>query len=757
MHTSATRKISVFLVVTLILSLLSVNVFAAGGITSGTGYTKASDVQYHKEGSYVANWGARGENAVFQTTYATAYYTGSYTYEALSANKGGTSQSNAASSDLYAALKAMMNAKSTHQTSYNETRDLYKYTDCLKNDTAHISCFYTGKTLNGEWDGGATWNREHTWPNSKGLNGSDENDIMMLRPTDKSANSGRGNKAYGESSSFFDPNGDLSSGSVRGDCARIMLYVYVRWGNTGNMWGSSGVMENLNVLLKWMEEDPVDTWEMGRNDAVQSITGVRNVFVDYPELAFQLFGQKVPEGMSTPSNGTITPVDPDPVDPTTPTTPTTPVDPNATSATVDLTAQGYANNTLVSSVSSGFLKVTFGSGSNRVSPTYYENGDAVRCYANNTITVESTKGNIKTLVIETVPTGQANTLTLTPDVGSLRMDGTTATWTGDAAKVVFTVTGGTSGQVRIQTLTATLTAAKPDDKPDDKPTDEQKIVDAAYALEKDAVLEGGPHTLTGKVTEITYAFNAESDAKDMSLKLVVSGREDKPILCYRLIGAEADKTLKEKLADVKVGDTITVEGTLKNYNGTIEFDRNCKLMARNAATDKPDDKPTPSTPATEAEKYEPNPEHIAIVEKAYALEPGKALEGTQTLTGKIIKIDTKYDANYKNVTVTIEIPGIESKPIQCFRLIGSEKLGSGFSASALKVGDIITVSGTLKNYEHSDKSTTIEFDAGCKLVKVFGKSASTGDNNILAPVTVVMMLSVVGLVAVVENKKRFVR
>ena len=44
-------------------------------------------------------------------------------------------------------------------------------------------------------------------------------------------------------------------------------------------------MESLDVLLLWMEQDPVDTWELGRNDAVQAITGTRNVFVDYPEYA----------------------------------------------------------------------------------------------------------------------------------------------------------------------------------------------------------------------------------------------------------------------------------------------------------------------------------------------------------------------------------------------------------------------------------------------------------------------------------------
>jgi hypothetical protein len=200
----------------------------------------------------------------------------------------------------------------TYQTSYDATRSLYKYTDSVANGSngGKISSFYSGVWIGPSWDSGSTWNREHVWPNSKGLGGKDENDIMMLRPTASSENFSRGNKAYGESSGYYNPNSE-SDGSydLRGDVARVFLYVYVRWGNVnGNgeyaTWGTRGVMESLDVLLSWMEEDPVDTWELGRNDSVESITGTRNVFVDYPELAFLLFGEDIPANMSTPSGGT---------------------------------------------------------------------------------------------------------------------------------------------------------------------------------------------------------------------------------------------------------------------------------------------------------------------------------------------------------------------------------------------------------------------------------------------------------------------
>lgn len=287
---------AVLVLLLLVLQLPSVS-WAAGSkiVTTPTGYTNAQQVVYKKVGGTVVNWGARGEDCTFLSSYAQTYYVGSYSWEILSEYAGGTGMADAYRSDLYNALQAMMQAKHTKIQSYQETRPYYKYTDCVSNDDSRVSSFYSGKLVNSQWDG-KTYNREHIWPNSKGLGGSDEDDIMMLRPTIPSENSSRGNTAYGEGSGYFDPGE-----SVRGDCARIILYVFTRWGNNRYLWGSSGVIEDLDTLLKWMEEDPVDTWEMGRNDAVQSITGVRNAFVDYPELAWLLFGRQVPESMVTPS------------------------------------------------------------------------------------------------------------------------------------------------------------------------------------------------------------------------------------------------------------------------------------------------------------------------------------------------------------------------------------------------------------------------------------------------------------------------
>ncbi len=282
-------------------------------------------VQPAQAADYVANWGTRGQVATELSDAAQSFYTGDYTYDVFYSLENTHKQNDVPQTEIYKTLQNFMVSRQTTQTSYGDTRYLYMYTDCEKGDTTQLTLFYGNKAVNSKWDNGTTYNREHVWPKSKSLlykveGGKTSNstkgetgDIMVLRPTNPSTNSSRGDSAYGESAGYYALPED-----VRGDAARTLLYGYVRWGNTKYLFGTGGAIESLAVLLKWMAEDPVDTWEMGRNDSVQSITGTRNVFVDYPELAFVLFGQEIPADMVTPSgkaqNQTQTP-DPKPTEP----------------------------------------------------------------------------------------------------------------------------------------------------------------------------------------------------------------------------------------------------------------------------------------------------------------------------------------------------------------------------------------------------------------------------------------------------------
>lgn len=218
------------------------------------------------------------------------------------------------------------------------------------------------------------------------------------------------------------------------------------------------------------------------------------------------------------------------------------------------------------------------------------------------------------------------------------------------------------------------------------PSSQTAIVDAAYALEKDTALDYEA-TLTGKVTEIQTPY--DSYYKNISVVIKVEGRESKPILCYRLKGDGVDK--------IAVNDTITVTGILKNYNGIVEFDASCVMDKRVSGGGTA--VVAPSDPKQ-------------IVDAAFALEPGATLPYKATLTGKILKIDTPYDSGYKNITVTIEVEGSNgTQELKCFRMKGD-------GAESLKVGDTITVTGTIKNYVHqSSGDSEVEFDAGCTFVK----------------------------------------
>ena len=293
------RILSALLVAVLCISLLSGLSFAAS-VNYQTGNPEGFQ-------NVILNWGKRGTTSTFLSPNAIDFYEdNNVTYSQLAQLAGSSNISSTPYSALYKALQKLMKDNHDVITSYADTRPLYSYTDCQNSNRNELTCFYSGIKIGPNWDSGATWNREHTWPNSKGMDGSDENDIMMLRPTSSSVNSSRGNNAYGASAGFYDPN-EVTNGrlNLHGDVARIFLYVYVRWGNTANPWGTEGVIESKDVLLRWMEEDPVDTWEMGRNDSVESITGTRNVFVDYPELAFALFDAELPTTMTTPSGEAI--------------------------------------------------------------------------------------------------------------------------------------------------------------------------------------------------------------------------------------------------------------------------------------------------------------------------------------------------------------------------------------------------------------------------------------------------------------------
>lgn len=262
------------------------------------------------------------------------------------------------------------------------------------------------------------------------------------------------------------------------------------------------------------------------------------------------------------------------------------------------------------------------------------------------------------------------------------------TWSVDVAEDVVAVVPGDDGFVTIDVnegsteevayvLTATLTDGTTTESlswnhilPASMDVDGMtytQLVDFAYAIE-DGVLTEDSYRLFGTISAIDTEWSDEY--QNITVSIVAKGREDKPIMCYRLTG--------EGAKDLKVGDAITVEGQLTNYKGTIEFNKGCILVGMGD-----------------------HPDQSALVKAAFALADGSQLDYPAVLTGTITAIPSAWSDEYGNITVDMDVNG---NTVECYRLTGE-------GAKDLAVGDVITVAGIIKNYKG-----TVEFDKGCKLV-----------------------------------------
>lgn len=210
-------------------------------------------------------------------------------------------------STLLSNLHSLNSNKQTSRVGYNSmgtsvSSSSFKYTDydpsTVQIDSqgrkygTKVLSFYSGTPT-------TSFNREHTWPNSRGGN-LVEADIHMVRPTLASENGSRGNSFFVEgkcsSSGGWDPKMEsFGEETYRGDAARIILYSAIadtsltlvdkEDDSTGNK-----TMGKLSDLLRWNLIYPVQEREMNRNEGAQSLQGNRNPFIDHPEYACKIWG-----------------------------------------------------------------------------------------------------------------------------------------------------------------------------------------------------------------------------------------------------------------------------------------------------------------------------------------------------------------------------------------------------------------------------------------------------------------------------------
>jgi len=169
------------------------------------------------------------------------------------------------------------------------------------------------------------WNKEHLVCQSWLGSGPMVSDLFNVYPTDARINNLRSNYPYGVVSGSFsgfskDPDhhglGKLGTSTTanigtcyepddnyKGDFARSFFYMVARYrsntlnsGNGAKMFTSSPTnltAYSLSFLLDWHRQDPVSQKEIDRNQAVYGIQHNRNPFIDYPELAEYIWGNKV--------------------------------------------------------------------------------------------------------------------------------------------------------------------------------------------------------------------------------------------------------------------------------------------------------------------------------------------------------------------------------------------------------------------------------------------------------------------------------
>lgn len=198
--------------------------------------------------------------------------------------------------------------------SYDAVWDALKVTDQDPSNSSNVILLYSGlsrsKSLNGGDSG--DWNREHVWAKSHGDFGTSAGpgtDLHHLRPEDVSVNAIRDNKDFdeggsavsGATGSYTDSDSFEPRDAVKGDVARMIFYMAVRY-EGDDSWadlevnnsvnnGSNPYIGKLSVLLDWNEQDPVSSFEQNRNEVIYSTyQHNRNPFVDHPEWVDSIFG-----------------------------------------------------------------------------------------------------------------------------------------------------------------------------------------------------------------------------------------------------------------------------------------------------------------------------------------------------------------------------------------------------------------------------------------------------------------------------------
>ncbi|MBA4107628.1 MAG: hypothetical protein C0485_17985 [Pirellula sp.] len=208
--------------------------------------------------------------------------------------------------------------------SYDGARTALQDTDEDPNNPARILLVYNRISNTAAWDSAATWNREHTWPESRlGAGGMAVSDLFNLRASTTSVNSDRGNLhfggAFGQSfgtksdkgATVWYP-GDADAGMI----ARQEFYMAVRYDGsdsgtsdlemvTNGTTGTAARLGDLSRMIEWHYAATPDSFERRRNQVIyDNFQHNRNPFTDRPEYVWSIFMNQTNDSAMTLLGGT---------------------------------------------------------------------------------------------------------------------------------------------------------------------------------------------------------------------------------------------------------------------------------------------------------------------------------------------------------------------------------------------------------------------------------------------------------------------
>ncbi|GAB4128260.1 MAG: hypothetical protein OHK0045_15240 [Raineya sp.] len=219
---------------------------------------------------------------------------------------------------LYSCFQGTYNGNATDKKPNGKVWDMYS--DIPSGTPPYeYNWSQTCGTYNAE---GQCFNREHSFPQSWFNSQSPmQSDLFHIYPTDGYVNNKRSNFPFGTvaAPTWTSQNGSKLgpcsfagyTGTVfeprdeyKGDFARSYFYMATRYENLIAGWQNNGNADNvlngtstqvfdtwqLNLLYQWHIQDPVSAKEIARNNAVYTIQGNRNPFIDHPEWVAVIWG-----------------------------------------------------------------------------------------------------------------------------------------------------------------------------------------------------------------------------------------------------------------------------------------------------------------------------------------------------------------------------------------------------------------------------------------------------------------------------------